>query len=65
MLAIGHNPACSVPRMCTHRAGNMQIAGGYEDPSPVFVVGMPRSGSTLVESILASHSQVWGAGEDT
>ncbi|MEZ5722264.1 MAG: sulfotransferase [Paracoccaceae bacterium] len=35
-------------------------------PSPhrfVFIVGMPRSGTTLVEQILASHSQVHGAGE--
>ena len=32
---------------------------------PVFVVGMMRSGSTLVEQILASHSKVWGAGEDS
>jgi len=30
---------------------------------PVFVLGMPRSGTTLVEQILASHSQVYGAGE--
>lgn len=29
----------------------------------VFIVGMPRSGTTLVEQILASHSQVFGAGE--
>lgn len=35
------------------------------DPSdlPVFVVGMPRSGTSLVEQIAASHSQVFGAGE--
>lgn len=30
---------------------------------PVFVLGMPRSGTTLIESILASHSTVHGAGE--
>jgi tetratricopeptide (TPR) repeat protein len=38
---------------------------GAGDPSklPVFVLGMPRSGTTLVEQILASHSQVFGAGE--
>ena len=33
------------------------------DPRPVFIVGMPRSGTTLVEQILASHPQVYGAGE--
>jgi tetratricopeptide (TPR) repeat protein len=30
---------------------------------PIFILGMPRSGTTLVEQILASHSQVYGAGE--
>lgn len=30
---------------------------------PVFIVGMPRSGTSLVEQILASHAQVFGAGE--
>ena len=35
---------------------------GYPDPSPVFVVGMPRSGSTLVEHILSSHPLAHGAG---
>jgi len=33
------------------------------DDTPVFVVGMPRSGSTLVEQIIASHPQATGGGE--
>jgi tetratricopeptide (TPR) repeat protein len=36
---------------------------GNPDPSPIFIVGMPRSGTTLVEQILASHPDVGGAGE--
>jgi tetratricopeptide (TPR) repeat protein len=36
---------------------------GDASPAPVFVLGMPRSGTTLVEQILASHSGVYGAGE--
>jgi tetratricopeptide (TPR) repeat protein len=31
--------------------------------TPIFIVGMPRSGTSLVEQILASHPQVYGAGE--
>ncbi len=36
---------------------------GCPDPAPIFIVGLPRSGSTLVEQILASHSQVEGTME--
>src|SRR5262249_43171500 len=36
---------------------------GYRDSAPIFIVGMPRSGSTLVEQILASHSCVEGTME--
>src|SRR5262249_28222782 len=36
---------------------------GVDSELPVFVVGMPRSGTTLVEQILASHPDVFGAGE--
>jgi len=36
---------------------------GCKDPDPIFIVGLPRSGSTLVEQILASHSQVEGTSE--
>jgi predicted Zn-dependent protease len=34
-----------------------------DDPAPVFIVGLPRSGSTLIEQILASHSAVEGTME--
>jgi Sulfotransferase family len=33
------------------------------DYQPIFIVGMPRSGTSLVEQILASHADVYGAGE--
>jgi tetratricopeptide (TPR) repeat protein len=36
---------------------------GLDSEVPVFIVGVPRSGTTLTEQILASHSQVHGAGE--
>jgi tetratricopeptide (TPR) repeat protein len=36
---------------------------GSDDATPIFIVGMPRSGTTLVEQILASHRDVHGAGE--
>jgi tetratricopeptide (TPR) repeat protein len=38
---------------------------GHPSSVPVFIVGMPRSGTTLVEQILASHPQVFGGGELT
>ena len=42
----------------TEHAGN-----GADDPDPILIIGLPRSGSTLVEQILASHSQVEGTAE--
>ena len=36
---------------------------GTSDAAPIFVTGMPRSGTTLIEQIIASHSRVTGAGE--
>ncbi len=37
--------------------------GGARSDAPIFIVGLPRSGSTLIEQILASHSQVEGTME--
>jgi tetratricopeptide (TPR) repeat protein len=50
--------ALFTPEFLSQRAGQ-----GHPDPAPIFVVGLPRSGSTLVEQILASHSQVEGTME--
>ena len=36
---------------------------GIDSERPVFIFGLPRSGTTLIEQILASHSRVYGAGE--
>ena len=36
---------------------------GLADPAPIFIVGLPRSGSTLVEQILSSHPAVEGTME--
>jgi tetratricopeptide (TPR) repeat protein len=44
--------------MLRHRSGR-----GDPSAAPIFVVGMPRSGTTLIEQILASHPHVFGAGE--
>lgn len=59
-----------------HQAGVEQVLAGFgadyfprvrswgiETDLPVFIVGMPRSGTTLLEHILASHPAVFGAGE--
>lgn len=48
---------------CT--ANRLRDAGstGELAPDPIFIVGLPRSGSTLLEQILASHSQVDGTSE--
>ena len=35
----------------------------YNDSTPIFIIGLPRSGSTLVEQVLSNHSEVFGAGE--
>jgi tetratricopeptide (TPR) repeat protein len=44
-------------------AGQPPAGPGYEDAAPVFIVGMPRTGTTLVDRILSGHSLVTSAGE--
>jgi hypothetical protein len=41
----------------------LEHPGGCEAPDPIFIVGMPRAGSTLIEQILSSHSLVEGTSE--
>jgi tetratricopeptide (TPR) repeat protein len=48
----------STPELFARHAG-----GGATAADPIFIVGLPRSGSTLIEQILASHSQVEGTYE--
>ncbi len=49
--------------VCTSEFFAARAGSGVGDPAPIFVVGLPRAGSTLVEQILASHSQVEGTQE--
>jgi hypothetical protein len=44
--------------VCTADFFRARVSSGIPDPDPIFIVGLPRSGSTLVEQILASHSCV-------
>lgn len=48
---------------CTPELFESRGGMGHEAPDPIFVVGLPRAGSTLIEQILASHSQVDGTME--
>jgi hypothetical protein len=49
--------------ICTQEFFAARQGVGSPDASPIFVVGLPRSGSTLLEQILASHSKVEGTME--
>lgn len=49
--------------LCTREFFEQRQGYGCDDPSPIFIVGLPRAGSTLLEQILASHSQVEGTME--
>lgn len=50
--------AAFTPQLVAQKSG-----GGDPSPLPIFVLGMPRSGTTLIEQIIASHPWVHGGGE--
>lgn len=67
-LLVPHDGAGLAAFVEAHRMLDPSFFAAAANPSPhadsaIFIVGMPRSGSTLVEQILASHPDVEGAGE--
>ena len=50
-------------QVCTSEFFAARQEWGVTDPDPIFILGLPRSGSTLIEQILASHPQVEGTQE--
>jgi tetratricopeptide (TPR) repeat protein len=50
-------------KICTAEFFASRQGWGNPSPDPIFIIGLPRSGSTLLEQILASHSQVEGTQE--
>ncbi len=67
--ASGYRPetieaaAAQQREVCSRALFTRHAGGGSPAPDPIFIVGLPRSGSTLVEQILASHSAVEGTQE--
>lgn len=47
----------------SHQFFEKTAGGGHSEAAPIFVLGLPRSGSTLIEQILDSHSLIEGCGE--
>ena len=52
-----------IVQVFTREALSQVEVNAEQSDRPIFIVGMPRSGTSLVEKILASHSDVYGAGE--
>jgi tetratricopeptide (TPR) repeat protein len=61
--AITENNTRAQIAVCTAELFASRQGWGAPDPDPILIVGLPRSGSTLLEQILASHSQVEGTQE--
>jgi tetratricopeptide (TPR) repeat protein len=62
MLPLERN-ALLQEAVCTREFFEARRGSGCPDSGPIFIVGLPRAGSTLLEQILASHSKVEGTSE--
>jgi len=61
--SIIENDARRQIEVCTAEFFAHRRGWGAPNPDPIFIIGLPRSGSTLIEQILASHSKVEGTHE--
>tara|TARA_R110000787_G_scaffold84205_1_gene180650 strand:- start:114 stop:1613 length:1500 start_codon:yes stop_codon:yes gene_type:complete len=66
-VTIQHDPSADNALFDAARSvpTNLLGASGFETCAPIFIVGMPRTGTTLVDRILSSHSEITSAGELT
>lgn len=55
-----HEELAQVKRICDQQMFASRTDFGAASPDPIFILGLPRAGSTLLEQILSSHSQVDG-----
>jgi len=58
-----HEDLAAQQRVCTRSFFDTRDDWGYPAPDPIFIVGLPRAGSTLLEQILSSHSRIDGTME--
>lgn len=61
--AVAESCALQQKQFFTAEFFDARAGWGVDDPAPIFILGLPRSGSTLIEQILASHSRVEGTQE--
>ncbi|MDF1748142.1 MAG: tetratricopeptide repeat protein [Alphaproteobacteria bacterium] len=52
-----------IARFTDQTPGAAALSGPSGSPEPIFIVGMPRSGTSLIEQILAAHPSIYGGGE--
>ncbi|MFK5950362.1 MAG: sulfotransferase, partial [Methylococcales bacterium] len=62
-IAVFEQQVSSYISYFTKEKYNQLVKSKNTSDAPVFILGMPRSGTSLLEQIISSHSQVYGAGE--